>query len=75
MLVRAVSQPWAPAYALTLYGVPGCNFAGVQNGLPYFEVPGHGVQGLTLEQAKQCKIVRMSEHEAGTGSVKKLRPK
>ena len=59
----------------TLYGVPGCRYVGVQDGLPYFTVLGHGVQGLTLEQALACNIARMAESEAGNGGVKRADPR
>jgi hypothetical protein len=75
MLVRAVGQAWAPAYALTLYGVQGCNYAGVADGLPTFEVPGHGVQALSLEQALACNIVRMPQSEAEGGGVRRRDPR
>lgn len=75
MLVRAVGQPWAPAYTLTLYGVRGCNYAGCANGLPTFEVPGHGVQALNLAQALACRIVRLSQGEAGSSAVKRADPR
>lgn len=60
---------------LTLYGVHGCRYAGVQDCLPTFLVPGHGVQTLSLEQALTCDIVRMSESGAGNGDVKRLDPR
>lgn len=75
MLIPAVGTTWASAYALTLYGVRGCDFAGVQDGHPTFAVPGHGVQALSLEQAAVCSIVRMAQSEAEGGGVKRLDPR
>lgn len=75
LLVPAVGQPWAAAYALTLYGVRGCNYAGQRDGLPTFEVPGHGVQALNLAQALCCHIVRIPEAEAGSAAVKRADPR
>jgi hypothetical protein len=54
-----------------LYGVRGCTFAGIQDGFPYFNVPGNGVQGLTLEQAKACHIHRLPQ----SADVRKFRSK
>lgn len=74
MLIANADKAWARK--LTLFGVPGCKYVGVQDGLPYFEVPGNGVQGLTIEQARLCHIVRMSEAEAGEpGGVSKRNPR
>jgi hypothetical protein len=76
LLIPAVGQVWAAAYALTLYGVQGCNYARQQeDGLPTFEVPGHGVQTLNLAQALACRIVRISEAEAGSAAVKRADPR
>jgi hypothetical protein len=75
LLVPSLGKAWAPRYALALYGVRGCQYAGQQDGLPYFEVPGHGVQGLNLAQARACNIARMTELEAYNGGVKRADPR
>jgi hypothetical protein len=74
-LIPSVGERWAPRYAVPLWDVRGCQYAGQQDGLPVFEVPGHGQHVLTLEQALFCKIVRIPESEAGSAAVKRLDPR
>lgn len=60
-----------PPQVLTLYGVQGCVYQGHTHGQPQFVVPGHGLQTLTPEQARDSGITRLSEAELWAGGLKR----